>query len=127
MAVRGGGQGQVGEEVDASDEVEGVAGAEAVPVRGQDMVIFFDWVGFWGGCDGGVAEFDQVDHNVEKEVRPVVHDLEREHHNQVPKLNLAHIPSHHSPIFKPDQEQGYLQKQALAIAQHPVNQLHCTP
>lgn len=75
----------------------------------------------------GVAKFGKVYHDPETEMRPVIHDLQCEEHNQVPELDLPHTDTQHRPILQPNDKQRNLQKQPLTIPQHPIKQLHKIP
>ncbi len=91
-------------------------GAEAVPVGGEDVIVFLDCVRFWGSGHGWVAEFDKVDHNIQKEMSAVVHYLQGKQYNQVPELNFPNGLGHNSAVIKANQKQGYLQEKGLTIS-----------
>lgn len=101
--------------------------AKAVPMCRQEVVVLFDRVGFRGASDCGVAEFGEIDDNIEGEMRPIVHNLKGKEDNKVPELNIANFLGHNSSILKADQEERYLQKKHLTISKNPIKELNSGP
>jgi hypothetical protein len=91
------------------------------------VVVLFDRVGFWGARDCWVAEFGEIDDNIESEMCPIVHNLKGKEDNKVPELNIANFGGHNSSILKSDQEEGYLEKKHLTISKNPIKELNSGP